>query len=120
MKKVLLTAAILVSTLLSAQSELEQLLTMPPIHSDGEVSLILEEYEDTIDSTQKALMFFIMVNSFDSVYVFEHQRKVNDHVVTETVRMMPLQINNTEFMLYTARAEGYFDEYLITREFINE
>lgn len=116
MKKVLLTATILVSTLLSGQNELTQLINMPPIRTEGEISIILEEYEDTIDSTQKALMFFIMINSFDSVEVFESQATIENKVVTEMVKAITLYTDSVGFTLYAARADGYFDEYLIIRQ----
>lgn len=121
MKKVLLTAALAFSTMLAAQSIEETLANMPAINTVGDIESILEEWEDTIDSAQFELVTYIMLNRNDSIIYFTEERLDEDgNTAEEIIKAFPLDNDSLQFLLFITRAQGYWDEYLITREFINE
>ena len=117
MKKVLLTAALAFSTMLSAQSIEEKMANMPAINIAGDIETILEEWEDTIDSAQFELLTYIILNRNDSVVYFTQERlDENGNTAEEIVKAFPLNNDSLQFFLFIARAQGYWDEYLITRK----
>ena len=117
MKKVLLTAALVFSTMLSAQVTEETLANMPAIRTIDDINLILEEWEDTIDSAQFELVTYIMLNRNDSMIYFTQERVDEEgNIAEEIVKTFPLSNDSLQFFLYITRAQGYWDEYLITRQ----
>jgi GH15 family glucan-1,4-alpha-glucosidase len=117
MKKVLLTAALAFSTMLAAQSIEETMATMPAINTVGDIESILEEWEDTMDSAQFELVTYIMLNTTDSVVYFTQERLDEDgNIAEEITKSFPLSNDSLQFFLFITRAQGYWDEYLITRQ----
>ena len=117
MKKVLLTAALAFSTMLAAQSIEETMTTMPAINTVEDIESILEEWEDTMDSTQWELVTYIILNRTDSVdYWTQDRLDVDGNIAEEITKAFPLSNDSLQFFLFITKAQGYWDEYLITRK----
>ena len=117
MKKVLLTAALAFSTMLAAQSIEETLSTMPAINTVEDIESILEEWEDTMDSAQWELVTYIILNRTDSVDYWTQERlDVDGNIAEEITKAFPLSNVSLQFFLFFTKAQGYWDEYLITRK----
>lgn len=116
MKK--LIALLLLSTALSAQSVLSDLETMRAIRTTpSNVDVIVEAMENTYTYADSIYIVYIIEHAeADPIYFNDERYDLDSVLVQERIGTVHYESpTGSVFRLFITYADGYWDEYLITR-----